>query len=135
MRDPMWPDLLMRAVLDSEDTPFEYGKHDCMIWPANIVRAFCPDDPDPAADFRGRYATEIGAARILKREGGMAALMSARYEEVPPLCIRRGDFVLTETVNGETLGICVGSKFAVAQEPRGVRLYEMKHAVKGWKVE
>jgi hypothetical protein len=52
--------------------PFAWGGHDCLLFAADWCRivAGC----DPADAYRGRYATRLGAERILRREGGMLAL-------------------------------------------------------------
>lgn len=65
---PRWLD---RAV----DTPCDWGVHDCTIWPANWV-VQCGGG-DPAAAWRGRYRTLLGAARLASAAGGMVALYGA----------------------------------------------------------
>ncbi len=53
--------------------PMVWGEHDCMLFPAGWLLEVTGQDP--AAAWRGHYATERGARLILGREGGMAALM------------------------------------------------------------
>jgi hypothetical protein len=57
-------------------TPFAWGRHDCLLHPADWCRVAA--GVDPAADFRGRYKTELGARRILKREGGLLELAAGQ---------------------------------------------------------
>lgn len=45
----------------------QWGKDDCGLWFANIVVGAL--GYDPAAQFRGRYRTRIGARRVLGKNG------------------------------------------------------------------
>ncbi len=90
------------------DGPLEWGKSDCCMFACNA--AICISGVDPAKDFRGRYSTELGAKRILKRRGGLLAHVekeAAKYgiKRVPPLKAQRGDIVLIDTQLGDALGI------------------------------
>lgn len=51
----------------------EYGVRDCMLWTADWIMA-C-GGPDSAAPWRGAYSSEIGAAKIIARAGGVVELM------------------------------------------------------------
>ncbi len=62
-------DLFLDEAMRS---PFVWGARDCLLWPADWVRLAV--GRDPAAAFRGRYRTQLGAARILTRHGGLVAL-------------------------------------------------------------
>lgn len=55
-------------------TPCVLGTFDCCLWLADWVME-CRGGPDPVARWRGHYSTELGCARLLKREGGMVALV------------------------------------------------------------
>jgi hypothetical protein len=59
-------------------TPFQFGRWDCQLWLADWLVA--SGHPDPAADFRGRYRTALGAQRLLNREGGAVALVTRLAE-------------------------------------------------------
>ena len=52
--------------------PFAWNIHDCAMWAADWVRA--RRGVDPAAPLRGRYRTAIGAARHIRRGGGIEAV-------------------------------------------------------------
>lgn len=56
------------------DTPWMWGRHDCTLFCADwVVRC---GNPDPAAQWRDRYKTALGAARLVTLAGGMEALFS-----------------------------------------------------------
>jgi hypothetical protein len=88
---------LRRLKMFLEDLPsrrWRPGEWDCLLMVAAWVIAL--DLPDPAAEFRGRYRSERGAARFLRREGGCVALMAPRLEalgfrRVEPAERRPGD--------------------------------------------
>ena len=98
-------------------TPFAWGQDDCCLFLANWAIAL--GYPDPAAHLRGRYATEIGCARVLTREGGISAVVAD--------CARRAGLVVTDaprlgdvgvveapTANGVRAAgaICLGQRWA-----------------------
>src|SRR4051812_21753510 len=71
---------LMRSISDSRRSleralmaamgsasEMQWGKDDCALWCANILKdALCYDG---AERFRGRYRTRIGAGRVLGKAG------------------------------------------------------------------
>lgn len=54
---------------------FVWGHRDCWLLPADWVRARVARDP--AAAWRGRYASALGATRIINRMGGPIAFAEA----------------------------------------------------------
>jgi hypothetical protein len=84
-------------------TPFAYGVHDCCLWLADWLVA-C-GYPDPAAELRGRYSTERGCARLLRRQGGLDAVVGA--------CAKRADLVLAQQPCAGDVGL------VLAITPRG----------------
>lgn len=52
--------------------PFAWGQADCSLFMADWVRYV--RGIDPAAPLRGRYRTAIGAARHIRRLGGIEAM-------------------------------------------------------------
>jgi hypothetical protein len=53
--------------------PFRFGEWDCAMTLANWVRERTGEDP--ARHLRGRYRTRLGWVRIVRREGGLVALV------------------------------------------------------------
>lgn len=50
------------------------GGKDCALWMADYVGRVRRNDPGAA--FRGRYSTRLGCEKLLKREGGLVALVA-----------------------------------------------------------
>lgn len=95
---------------------FRDGTWDCALMVAAWVERVT--GTDGAAPWRGRYAARIGWLRILKREGGIeaviasgAALVGLTETKEP----KRGDIGIARLPNGELMaGICLGERWASA---------------------
>lgn len=102
-------DPLRDFLRAAAERPFSWGEHDCLMWLAEWVgqqRGF-----DPAANWRGRYRTAMGATRILRRRGGAVAHLDlclapfgVRRTREP----RRGDIAVVRAPEGDTGGIVLG---------------------------
>jgi len=109
------------------DQPFAWGQWDCLI---GLVAEWVRRERggDPAAPWRGRYATQLGCARLVRREGGLLAVLSRGAElaglepttQPRPGCIG----VVEPGLSGDAPlagAICIGSAWA-ALSPAGVGL-------------
>lgn len=103
---------------ESARAPFAYGARDCGLWMADWVRAV--RGVDPAAHLRGRYRTELGCARVLRRGGGLVAVARACFEGVGLIATetpKAGDVgvvqVMTAKGNAVAGAICTGPRWAV----------------------
>ena len=92
-----WEIALARVVEHHAATPFAWGASDCLTLVADAAQALTGFDP--MAQYRGRYQSGGGAARLLKKAGhaDLGAALAARFEEVAPAMARRGDAGLVET--------------------------------------
>lgn len=103
---------------------FRYGECDCLLRLADWGLVLT--GIDALARWRGRYVTATGAARILKREGGMLAFVDMAFG---PLGFARttepgrGDIAIVTIVEGMTGAIMTGRSIASLPKFRGaVRL-------------
>lgn len=105
-----------------------WGEHDSMLLIADwMVRA---TGRDPAAAWRGRYRTALGARRIIKREGGKTALLQAAFDaagcarRIHPGEARAGDVGLVEVLTAcgkiEPAGAICGGALWMVQGVRGL---------------
>lgn len=108
--------MLDRFLETWASRPFREGERDCALQVADWVRI--NTGIDPAADLRGRYSTPTGMVRLLRRRGGLCAVMTAcaeiagLEETAEPV---RGDVGLIRLPGGqEVAGICTGRLWAVA---------------------
>lgn len=105
-------DRLSQFINVAAETPFEWGKWDCLLWLAEWVRA--NKGIDPAHGLWGKYDSMLGAARIVKQAGGMARLVE---RQVRPHGIqrvtdpKRGDIAVVRMpgAGGEHFGSMAGS--------------------------
>lgn len=92
-----WEIALARVIEHHAQTPFAWGESDCLTMIGDAAAALTGFDP--MADYRGRYASGGGAARMLKKAGfgDIGAALASRFEEVAPAMARRGDAGVVET--------------------------------------
>lgn len=104
-------DPLTRFINRAADTPFMWGRFDCLLWLADLIAE--RRSADPATDLRGSYTTMLGAAKLVRDSGGMVALVESRLN---PLGIKRaaiparGDIAVVRVagVGGEHFGYLAG---------------------------
>jgi len=102
-----WPEILAYRVESMVGVSFEWGKTDCCMFAADIVAAMT--GIDYAAEFRGRYKTMRGAARLLRKKSLVEIMDGKLHRTKHP---KRGDVVLIdETITQQpipALGVCLG---------------------------
>jgi hypothetical protein len=119
-------------------TPFAWGGLNCLSFPADWVREV--RGLDLAEGFRGRVHTAIGAARFLRRRGGLLAFASERAAACglePASFAICGDVGVVEAlgVTGKRVlagAICTGRRWAMLTED-GFRSAEMA-PLAAWRV-
>lgn len=132
-----WPARLNALIEASLRRPFAWGAHDCCLFAAAAVQAMT--GVDPAEDLRGTYKTPAGAARALKRYGGVegaaATFAGAHgFAEIPPLLAQRGDVVLLATPNGPALGVIDLRGHIAATGPEGLIFQPPTAALRAWRI-
>lgn len=109
-----WEDALYGAIEAAAKRPFEWGAHDCTMAAADVVAAVT--GVDPMAEFRGRYTSSRGAAKLINSLGlaDLHECVSLRFEEVPIGFAQRGDVVAVKENGRLSLGVCLGARSAFA---------------------
>jgi hypothetical protein len=132
-----WPSRLAEAIEAGRHKRFQYGAHDCALFCAACILAVT--DFDPAADFRGRYSTALGAKRKLT-QAGFSGLEDLAEKTCGPALEnifkgQRGDVALVDTPEGPALGIIdlTGRKIVLAG-PEGLSFLKLDRALKVWRV-
>ena len=131
------------AINEARGREFEYGTFDCCLAAATVIEAMT--GTDLMADFRGRYKSAAGAARLLK-ETGYPTLLKMLISHIPEHGGKRipvakagiGDLVLTkvalhDAAMGQACGICCG-RFALFPGQTGWTSLSMKHVHAAWRV-
>lgn len=130
-----WPSLL--AAFLADEKPFVWGSRDCCLFAADAV--LCITGIDPAIDFRNRYTTAKGAARVLKKYGGLKGAveritMDHGMMEVPVALAQRGDVVLIDSPAGDALAVVNLKGGVTAQGPDGLTHHGVSTARRAWRV-
>jgi len=102
----------MFSVIDAHiNSPFEWGMNDCCLFVARVVDAMCGTKHE--VELSKHYSDEASALLYIEQSGGIGKAVEtyigqSKTEGRP----KRGDVVLFNGDNGETLGICLGQVIA-----------------------
>jgi hypothetical protein len=96
-----WPLRLHQKLIELKDKSFESGHHDCILAAATLIESMT--GTDPGADFRGKYSSELGATKQIKKAGfdsleSLVDDMAAKHGMTPvsPNFHHRGDLVMLD---------------------------------------
>tara|TARA_R110002124_G_scaffold173690_4_gene341324 strand:- start:16800 stop:17240 length:441 start_codon:yes stop_codon:yes gene_type:complete len=109
------PDGLARFLEVEAGGAFDWGGRDCWLLPADWIR--CRHGRDPAAAWRGRYRTALGAARLIRRGGGPVEFADASLAAcgwIRSRRVRRGQVGLIPAVIHGPRGACADLIGAIA---------------------
>lgn len=128
-----WEADLSAYIASVRDLPLTWGSHDCGLFFAGAVLAMTGFDP--GEPFRGKYTTELGAAKTLMKfgAGDLEKTLDGLFEPIPAGFAQRGDGVW----NGESVGVSMGAyALFVGQEGERQGLVRVSRAewVKAWRV-
>lgn len=116
--------------------PMAWGRDDCALWCANILKAAL--DYDAAASFRGRYRTRIGARRVLGRQGLAGALRAAarkhEWRRIKVGAEQVGDIGILMLGDVPITVICRARGWFVARNEQGWSALPAKHVRVIWEV-
>ena len=114
-RLPDWRQRLKSYIDDNRSRQFKPGVHDCALFVAGGIEA--QTGIDIAKPYRGRYKTEKGGLRKIKRDGYEDALAFAA-DHLDAGSIKNvvvGDVAVVETETGMALGIVGGPRIFVCK--------------------
>ena len=118
--------------------PFTWSKNDCCTFVCDWIDLCCGVDPSRELKLRGTYDDARGAARVLKRHGGIEAVVERAWRrlgwsETTLPYARRGDIVSLKTDHGPALGICLGDSATFAG-PHGLAFVPLAECLRAWRV-
>ncbi len=95
-RLPDWDRRLAKVTARHLQEPSEWGAADCLLKACDAIEAVT--GVDLAKKIRGKYTTELGAAKLLRRKGcdNVEQLLEQYFEPVGRLMAQRGDVVTVE---------------------------------------
>jgi hypothetical protein len=124
-----WEALLNDYIASMIHEVHSYGTLDCAMFASGAVLAMT--GYDPALEFRGKYKTELGAAKALRQigNGDLESTFDAKLTPIEAGFAKRGDLVF---VDGN-VGVCFGA-FGLFIDDDGLQRVERNHFLKGWAV-
>jgi len=127
-----WQSRLATCLAERCALPFEWGKQDCVLFAADCVAAVT--GVDPAAGERGAYKSAAGAARVLKKRGGLEAVAAAALgPEISPLMAQPGDVGLVANGGQACLAVWVGACW-YAPGATGLTQFRLDEATRAWRL-
>jgi len=106
-----WESRLSHLVSVVHGRSFAWGKLDCCLWAAACVEA--QTGVDHAEGIRGTYNDAAGAARIVRRMGGLRGVGALAGPAVSPLMAHHGDIGLVRSNGKPVLALCAGPLWLV----------------------
>lgn len=124
---------LYAYVQEVRDRPYEPVRHNCALFAAGALKIFT--DRDFVAELGITLESERDMLRVLAEHDGLRGLVTycIGSEMQPPLLARRGDLMLKEGENGETVGVCMGDH-ALFLGPDGLQRRELMECLGCWRV-
>ena len=107
-----WPEALAAYIERKRAEPFAWGVNDCCLFGCDWIQ-LCTG-LDPAQSFRGTYDSAISGVRALEKCGGLVGTIQTHMEPLGFAAIgqghaSRGDIVVRDCGNGDTMGIVLGT--------------------------
>ena len=119
-------------ISDRRAKPFTWGTNDCAVFAADCVQALT--GVDVAQPSLRKHKTELQAARLLKRHGGVVGIATAALgQPVPATQAQVGDVVLVKAHGRDMLAICNGDT-CIAPSPQGLGMLPMSDATLCWRL-
>lgn len=113
--------------------PFVWGQNDCSMWCASWIRDV--HGIDPAAAFRGTYATADECAALVEQQGGLEAFADRLLTKAGmrrAIAPEPGDVAVVHTLIGPAMMIYTGLSWAW-KSPHGV-LFARREPIVAWAV-
>lgn len=133
-----WQDWARRLVFMASihvDQPSEWGQSDCFMRCGEAMMAVI--GTNPFAEFRGKYSTEAGAAKLMKKHNcvGMGDVFEkvGNLRPINPLQAIRGDMGVVVVQGVEQGGYFTELGLAVAQK-QGMKFFDVTDVVKAFQV-
>jgi len=130
MRLANWRENLESLVQSRQAQPFGWGVSDCCLWAADVVLAIT--GRDPMAEYRGRYGTERGARRVMRRQRIEDLVTQRLGPEVSPRLAQPGDVGVIDGGKWPALVARVGGCW-MAQGADGLVVIDARRVRVAWR--
>jgi len=129
---------LLAAMARAATTEMVWGRDDCALWVAGVLRQAL--GYDPARRWRGRYWSRGGARRLLGKGGMEDALAEAAgrhgWREIDPADARVGDVALARAnqMARPVTMVCRAPGWFVGRDSVGFAAVRTAKIIKAWAV-
>ncbi len=134
-----WKTAIADLITERYNYPFVWGTTDCAGFSADVI--LLVTGIDILAEYRGRYKTAIGAARIMKRVGGngleeFAEVLANRYGfvSIELSLIQNSDLCVIDTPIGDAMAVAWNGK-AISQGEYNLILYPRSTIKRAWRYD
>lgn len=112
-------------------TGFAWGKdaNDCVSFFGAAIEA--QTGANPLADLGHSWTSARGAARVLRRYGGLSAAIDSKLTQIAPALAARGDGGLVETATGHAVMVVEG-EYLVGPGPSGLARRPRRDMIRAW---
>ena len=127
-------DALLRFIAEREVMPFDWGDdaNDCVSF-AN-ASAIAHSARNPVRELGVSWSSAIGAARVLKRVGGVEAAVTRALPIIPVSMAKRGDWGLVVGKHGKLVTVIEGETAIGPGEKRAVR-FDRRQILTAWSLD
>ncbi len=131
---------IVAAMDTAAETPMRWGKDDCALWTANILRPVL--GYDPAAEWRGKYRTRDGSRRAAGTNGLLGAIRAIarrhHWKRIHPVLAQPGDVGMVWTTYDDkpvlATVICRKRGWFVGRAASGITLLPADRVAMAWSV-
>jgi len=133
---------LHQFLQENKNITFKWGVTDCGLFAADAIKSFT--GVDIAADFRGKYTTQIGAIKAFKTVAGGTTIADAAAhcaqkngltEHTHCLMAKRGDLVLLQNAGQLIAGIVhLNGRAVVSVSEKGILSQPITTVKRSWSV-
>lgn len=104
--------------------PYVFGDSDCFMLGIAIADAL--GGTDLRSRYQGSYSSLLGAQRALRKRGhkSLVTFFAGHLEMCPPAMAQFGDIVVLGLLDGEHVGVCLGTRF-LTKTARGRETYAL----------
>lgn len=130
MKLPDWRERLIAYMSEHRHDAAAFGIFDCALFIAGAVEA--QTGVDYGSRWVGRYTTEMGGQRVLKRAGhaGYLGLIRSILTEIPVAYAQEGDVAIVKSA----CGIVQGAGIYVLVAPAGIGVVPLLTASHAFRV-
>ncbi len=133
-RKQNWNELISKYLYEHENDKFVWGKNDCCLFTANLLKEI--SNIDYAVNYRNKYRSKKEAYILLKKNGfnNIRDMLIDKFgDPINGLEARSSDIVIVSTDNKKSLGMCIGNSI-VSQGNNRIVFVSIVQSIEAWRI-